>query len=229
MIKAKFMVRRSRVRPAWFARCLLLASIALLAPAAAHARPRLYSMTCAFGDGRTHVLPRRVEAGSDDPLYCWVDVANVSGRQAPRLTGELRAQARGRARPLVLGAFDPRDDRAHRAVSELAVPHDEWFSRVDWSSGRPRLRLVLTVYDSRGSARRERWQRLFVSRLDVGHRRNLVGTPSFKNNYLASFSSPFPRPAAPAPRRSRWAARPAPVEPQMDYPPPPPLGRDDNP
>ena len=204
-------------------RLLLAAPVwaALVLPASAHARPHLYALTCAFGDGRTHVLPRKLEAGSDDPLVCWADLANVSERLAPRLAGDLRAVAAGRSRSLKLGAFEPRLDRAQRAQSELVVAHDDWFPRVDWrGGGRPRLHLVLQVYDKRGSTRRARWQRVLVATLQVGHRRVRAGTPSFKANYLTWTPDPSrPRIDAPlAPRRPAHAG---------DYPGT--SGRDDNP
>jgi hypothetical protein len=191
-------------------------------PAAAHAGPRLYALVCAFGDGRTHVLARRLEAMSDDPLVCWADVADVSERLAPRLAGELRATG-GRARPLTLAAFEARQDRAQRAQAELIVPHDVWFPRVDWRGARPRLHLVLQVYDKRGSARRARWRRLLVSTLDVGHRRVYAGTPSFKDAYPTWTHDPTRQ--SPVPVWSRVSAR------SSNYPSTPAAsnGRDDYP
>src|SRR4051812_21799854 len=78
-------------------------SAALVLPSAAQARPHLYALICAFGDGRTHVLPRSLEAMSDDPLVCWADLANVSERLAPRLAGELRASGGRGSRTLTQG------------------------------------------------------------------------------------------------------------------------------
>src|SRR4051812_20663361 len=127
-------------------------SAAVVLPATAYARPRLYALTCSFGDGRTHVLSRSLEAMSDDPLVCWADLANVSERLAVRLAGDLRAAGGRGARSLTFGVFEPRQDRAQRAQAELIVPHDQWFRRVDWRGARPRLHLVLQVYDRRGPA-----------------------------------------------------------------------------
>jgi hypothetical protein len=200
----------------------LVVAVALTAcfapPAAAHAGPRLYALVCAFGDGRTHVLARRLEAMSDDPLVCWADLANVSERLAPRLAGDLRATGGRAARTLTLGAFEPRLDRAQRAQAELIVPHDLWFRRVDWRGARPRLHLVLQVYDRRGAARRARWQRLLVSSLDFGHRRVHAGTPSFKDAYPTWAHDPTRQ--SPVPVWSRVSARAT---------PPAPNGRDDYP
>src|SRR5438552_2666217 len=168
-------------------RAPLLAAIAaatLALPAGARARPRVLKFACSFGDGRTHLLARSLETNSDDALYCSVQLGGVSERRAARLAGELLAVRGGRRRALVLNDFEPRLDRYQQAAVELAVGHDAWFPSVDWrGGGRPRLHLVLRVYDKRDSAQRRRWQPVLATAADVGHHRVHAGTPSFKDNY----------------------------------------------
>jgi hypothetical protein len=176
-------------------RGLLLAAVAALAialPAPAHAAgPRVLKFACSFGDGRTHVLGRSQEAGSDDALYCWVQLGGVSELRAGRLSGELLAVRGGRRRPLVFGDFEPRMDRYHQASVELAVPHEAWFPLVDWGRGRrPRLHLRVRIYDKRSSPERRRWQPVLAASTDVGHHRVHAGTPSFKDAYAPRSTSP---------------------------------------
>jgi len=168
-----------------------IAAVTLALPASASAHTRVLKFACSFGDGRTHLLARDLESGSDDALYCWVQLGGVSERRAPRLAGELLAVKGGRRHTLQLADFEPRPDRYQQAALELAVGHDVWFSSVDWKRGaRPRLHLLLRVYDRRNSSQRRRWQPVLAAAADVGHHRVHAGTPSFKDNYPPPSASP---------------------------------------
>jgi hypothetical protein len=197
-------------------------ALALAGAASAHARPRLSRFACAFGDGRTHVMtPRRVEADSDDELLCRVELTGVTAATVERLAGELRASGPGgRVRRLAVGDFDVREDRYRRAEIDLIAPHEVWFPSVDWRAGRrPRLHLVVTVFDKRGSARPTRWLRLVLSRKDVGHLRVRAGTPSHRPSFpeyapqLFSQATPRPRPRPKPTTVARQAPRQPIIEP----------------
>jgi hypothetical protein len=203
---------------------LVAVAVALALPAPALARPRVMKFACAFGDGRTHVLtPRRKEAESDDDLYCQVQLTGVTERRTDSLAGELRlARPGGKTRAVAAGTFEARTDRFHRATLDLAVPHDTWLTGVDWTPGRrPRVRLLLSVYDKRGSPRRERWAPVLSTRLQVGQHRVHAGTPTLKASYppaspqdaFQSYRPPVayrppPRKPSPLPVETTTARRP---------------------
>jgi hypothetical protein len=146
--------------------------LAQASPAAA--APRLASFTCAIGDGRKRVLPRKEEADrADDELQCRATLAGLRGRSGTELVAELRILTpTGPPRVVATAAFARSQDVPGRAVlDELVVPHATWTAAVDWgASPRPIVRLALNVYAREPATRRPRWRLLLSGTLDLGSR-----------------------------------------------------------